>query len=48
MNYKKIFINTTRTTGSTSKVCDKNSLYQALRKNMVMPATRAYSIAKEC
>jgi hypothetical protein len=45
MNYKKIFVDTAKT---TQKAYDKVSLYHALRKNMVVPANRAYSIAKEC
>jgi hypothetical protein len=47
MNYKKIFVDTAKTTAS-QKAYDKVSLYHALRKNMAMPANRAYSIAKEC
>lgn len=48
MDYKKIFIDTTRTTTPAQRAHDKVSLYHALRKNMAMPATRAYAIAKQC
>lgn len=46
MNYKKIFINPVKTTAT--RAYDKATLYQALRKNMKMPASRAYAIAKQC